>query len=75
MNLPIELKIPRKGLINIKNNDKKCFLGCLVRHINPLNEHPERIRKNDKKFAEEPNYDGIKFPVEEKDFNKNEIKI
>ena len=23
--LPTELKIPRKGLINIKNKDKKCF--------------------------------------------------
>ena len=26
MNLPIELRSPRKGLINIKNKDKKCFL-------------------------------------------------
>ena len=34
--LPIELKHPRKGLINIKNNDQKCFLWCHVRHINPL---------------------------------------
>ena len=24
--LPIELSNPRKGLINIKNNDQKCFL-------------------------------------------------
>ena len=23
--LPIELKCPKKGLINIKNNDQKCF--------------------------------------------------
>ena len=37
MNLPTELKSPRKGLINIKNNDKKCFLWCHVRNINPLN--------------------------------------
>ena len=26
MDLPIELRSPRKGLINIKNKDKKCFL-------------------------------------------------
>ena len=26
MDLPHELKSPRKGLINIKNKDKKCFL-------------------------------------------------
>ena len=49
MDLPIELKSPRKGLINIKNKDKKCFLWCHVRHINPSKEHPERIKKTDKK--------------------------
>ena len=43
MDLPIELKRPRKGLINIKNKDKKCFLWCHVRHINLSNKHPERI--------------------------------
>ena len=30
--------------------------------------------KNDKKIAEELNYDGIEFPVQEKDFKKIEIK-
>ena len=74
MDLPVELRSPRKGLINIKNKDKKCFLWCHVRHINPSKEHPERILKNDKKVAEELNYNGIKFPVQEKDFNKIEIK-
>ena len=43
IDLPIELKSPRKGLINIKNEDQKCFLWCHVRHINPSNEHPGRI--------------------------------
>ena len=43
IDLPIELKQPRKELINIKNNDQKCFLWCHVRHINPVKEHPERI--------------------------------
>ena len=74
MDLPVELRSPRKGLINIKNKDKKCFLWCHVRHINLLNKHPERILKNDKKIAEKLNYDGIEFPVQEKDFNKIEIK-
>ena len=50
IDLPVELKNPRKGLINIKNKDKKCFLWCLVRHINPSNEHPERIKTTDKKM-------------------------
>ena len=43
MDLPIELKSSRKGLINIKNKDQKCFLWCHVRHINPSEEHPGRI--------------------------------
>ena len=42
MDLPVELRSPRKGLINIKNKDKKCFLWCHVRHINLSKEHPER---------------------------------
>ena len=73
MDLPVELR-GIKGLINIKNKDHKCFLWCHVRHINLSNKHPERIKKTDKKIAEELNYDGIEFPVQEKDFNKIEVK-
>ena len=50
MNLPAELRSPRKGLINIKNKDKNCFLWCYVRNINLSNKHPERILKTDKKL-------------------------
>ena len=45
IDLPTELCSPRKGLINIKNNDQKCFLWCHVRHINTVEEHPGRIKK------------------------------
>ena len=51
MDLPVKLKSPRKGLINIKNKDQKCFLLCHIWHINPSKEHPERIRKIDKKLV------------------------
>ena len=74
MDLPVELKSPRKGLIHIKNKDKKCFLWCHVRHANLSNKHPERIKKMTKKIAEEFNYNEIEFPVQEKDFNKIEMK-
>ena len=70
IDLPVELKNPGKGLIHIKSKDKKCFLWCHVRHINPLNEHPERIKTTDKKIAEKLDYDEFEFPVKEKDFNK-----
>ena len=51
MKLPVELRNQTKGLINIKNKDQKCFLWCHVRHINSPKEHPERIRKIDKKLV------------------------
>ena len=47
--LPAEFKSPKKGLINIKNNDQKCFLWCQVRHVNLVKIHPERITRDDKK--------------------------
>ena len=30
MDFPVELKSPRKGLINIKNKDEKCFYGVML---------------------------------------------
>ena len=42
--LPNELKNPKEGLINIKNNDNKCFPWCHVRHLNFIKKHPERIK-------------------------------
>ena len=74
MDLPIELRSPRKGLINIKNKDKKCFLWCHVRHNNPSKENPERVKTTDKKMAEKFAYSGIEFHVKEKHFNKIEVK-
>ena len=50
------------------------FLWCHVRHINSSNKHPERIKKTDRKMAEGLNYDEIELPVQEKDFNKIEVK-
>ena len=47
--LPAELKSSKKGLINIKNNDQKCFTWCRLRHIKPVKVHPKRIIKEDKK--------------------------
>ena len=43
MNLPVELRSPKKGVINIKNKDQKCFLCFQVRHITLSKGHPERI--------------------------------
>ena len=47
---------------------------CHVRHINPSKKHPERIKKTDKKIAENLDYDKTEFPVQEKIFSKIEKK-
>ena len=72
--MPIELKHPKKRLINIKNNDQKYFLWRHVRHFNPIKENPERITKIDKNIVCNLNYDEIKFPVDEKDFKNIEVQ-
>ena len=46
MDLLVELRSPRKGLINIKNKDQKCFLWCHVRHINPSKRTSRKNKKN-----------------------------
>ena len=33
-NFPVELRSLKKGVINIKKNDQKCFFWCHLRHFN-----------------------------------------
>ena len=42
----------------------------LVKHI----INPEEITQEDKEFISDLGYDGIEFPVQEKDFDKIELK-
>ena len=63
-----------KNLINIKNNDNKGFLWCHIRHLNPLERHPERIPKADKNMVNDLDYMGITFSVSWKDIGKIEKK-
>ena len=50
------------------------FLWCHFRHINSSKEHPEKISKTYKKIAEKLDNDRTEFPVQEKDFNKIQMK-
>ena len=79
MELLTELKNPKKGLINIKNKDDEYFRWCHIRHLNPQENDPQRIKKEDKKRVNELNYEGIEFPVSQKHYNKverqNDIRI
>ena len=62
----------RKGLINIKNNDNKCFLWCHVRHLNPIENNPQRVKETDKAVAKTLDYTGVTFPVSIRDMDKIE---
>ena len=77
--LPMELRNPKKGLIKIKNKDDECFRWCHIRHLNPQEKDPQRIKKEDKKMINELNYDGIDFSLSQKHYNKvekqNSIRI
>ena len=77
--LPTELRNPKKGLINIKNKDDECFRWCHIRYLNPQAKDPQRIKKVDKEMINVLNYDGIVFPVSQKHYNKvekqNNIRI
>ena len=77
--LPIELRNPAKGLINLKNKDNECFRWCHIRYLNPQGKDPQRIKKDDRQYIKNLDYQGIKFPVNVNQYNKvekqNSIRI
>ena len=73
LKLPIELQ-NKKGLINLQNKDNECFRWCHVRHLCPMDEDPQRIKKSDRKYVSELNYDGVVFPVSIKVINEIELQ-
>ena len=50
INLPKELNHPRKGLINIQNDDNECFKACVPYFLSifyfPPNDSPSKTMKN-----------------------------
>ena len=69
-----ELKNSRKGLINIQNDDNKCFSWCHIRHLNLIDKNSQRITEKDKELVSKLNYERIKFPVSKKDYCKIEVE-
>jgi len=45
ISLPVELA-NKKAIINMKNDDNKCFKWCITRALNLTNNHDEKLRKN-----------------------------
>ena len=69
--LPKELAV-KKAIINMNNKDNKCFLWCVLRALNPKDDHPERVDKELKPKENTLNMEGIEYPVSLKDLNKFE---
>ena len=63
--LPLPRKIAtKKAVINMKNDDDdQCFKWSVVRALNPVDVHPERITKELKDQSERLEWSGLKFPV------------
>ena len=47
----------------MKNNDEQCFKWSVVRALNPVDIHPERVSKELKDQSERLDWSGLKFPV------------
>ena len=71
IDLPKELK-NKNAIINMKNEDNKCFLWCVLRALNPKDTHPERIDKDLKSKEHTLNMEGITYPVDLKDIKRFE---
>ena len=61
--LPQELK-NRKAIINMKNQDDKCFLWSVLRALNPKDKNSERVDKDLISKQDTLNMEGIKYPVD-----------
>ena len=62
----------KNAIVNPKNKDNKCFLWCVLRALNPTDNHPERIDKKLKEKENTLNMEGIEYPVSLKDIDKFE---
>ena len=61
-----------KAIINLKNEDDKCFKWAIIRALNPVENHPERIDRKLREISMILNWEGLKFPVDLNDINKFE---
>ena len=71
IDIPGKLK-NKKAIINMKNEDNKCFLWCVLRALNPKNKDAGRIDGDLKSKENTLNMEGITYPVSLKDINRFE---
>ncbi|KAK3107269.1 hypothetical protein FSP39_010803 [Pinctada imbricata] len=61
----------RHAVINIQNQDEKCFVWCILAAMHPAKNHPERV-SHYQSYEREVNMTGIRFPVTINDIPKFE---
>lgn len=72
IDLPKELK-NKRAIINVRNDDNKCFMYAVLSALYPVKEHAQRTGQY-KQFENTLNFTGIKFPVELKEITKFELQ-
>ena len=50
------------------------FLWCYFRHLNLVDNNPQRITKKDKELVSKLDYEGINFPISKKNYCKTEVQ-
>ena len=66
-----EFIMRKKAIINMVNEDNKCFLWSVLRYLHPKESHKERL-SDLRKYENDLNFKGIDFPIRVKDMQKFE---
>ena len=77
--IPLAIKLrSKKAIINVQNNDQKCFQWAVLSALYPAMHHAQRV-SNYVQYDDKLNFSGIEFPVQTKDIlkfeNQNDISV
>ena len=71
IDLPEALK-NKKAIINMQNEDDKCFMWSVLRALYPKDTNPQRVDKDLKSKQDSINMKGIRYPVNFRDIDRFE---
>ena len=71
IDLPEVLK-NKHAIINMKNQDEKCFMWCVLRALHLINKNAERVDSDLKSKQDTINMEGIRYPVSFRDIDRFE---
>ena len=71
IDLPEALK-NKQAIINMKNQDEKCFMWSILRALNPKDKNAERVDNDLKSKQDTINIQGIRYPVNFRDIDRFE---